>query len=298
MHSEATAMESGSSCLPALGGVVAELRYQRLVAGKRTGRYIQVPDGGELADEHQVASVYIRDARRALKASLDDNGFELRRQATQCMNFFDPAAVASTYYPEVEAIVREATGCASVIVFDHTVRETGAGSLNVLSDTSQAAAPVMRVHTDYTHESAPRRVQDLTRGESYTGVKLSQEECDRILKSRYSFINVWRSVGEDPALRCPLAVCDANSVDFSKAIRYEMHFPDRIGSNFALEHSPEHKWYYYPRMTRDECLLFKVFERDAGRTQSVFHAAFDDPTTPTDAAPRRSIECRTIACFS
>ena len=53
----------------------------------------------------------------------------------------------------------------------------------VLSDTSQAVAPVMRVHTDCTHESAPRRVQDLTREESYTGVKLFQEESGRILKS-------------------------------------------------------------------------------------------------------------------
>ena len=284
-------------CSPALDGVVSELHYQRLVPGMRTGRYIRVPDGGELADEHQSTAVYIRNAREGVAASLEATGFELRKQVTQCSDFLDPAAVASTYYPEVETVVKEATGCARVIVFDHTVRETGASSLNVLSETSQAAAPVMRVHTDYTHESAPRRVQDLTQRESYTGVRLSQDECDNILSSRFCFINVWKSVTEEPAVRCPLAVCDARTVDYSRAITYEMHFPDRIGSNFALEPSPEHKWYYYPRMTKEECLLFKVFEKDPLKTQSVFHAAFDDPTTPEDAPTRRSIECRTIACF-
>ncbi|CAE7505972.1 aclN [Symbiodinium natans] len=283
---------------PAHDGVVSKLHYQKLVPGKRTGRYIRVPDAGELADEHEETAVHIRDARQGIAASLEVNGFELRKQVTRCSNFLDPAEVSTTYYREVEEIVKETTGCTDVIVFDHTVRETGASSLNVLSETSQAAAPVMRVHTDYTDESAPRRVRDLARSQSYTGTQLSEEDCDRILSSRYCFINVWRSVGETPAIRCPLAVCDAKSVDYSRAIKYEMHFPDRIGSNFALEFSPEHKWYYYPGMDKDECLLFKVFEKEPCRTQSVFHTAFDDPTTPVDAPTRRSIECRTIACFT
>ena len=278
-------------------GVISELPYQKLVPGKRTGRYIHVPDIGELADEHEQHSVYLRNAR-GIEATLETTGFELRKQATECTNFFDSSAVATIYYPEVEALVRHCTGCGDVIVFDHTIRESGATGLNVLSETSQAAAPVLRVHTDYTHDSAPRRVRDLVRSESYTGTKLSEENCDQILNSRYCFINVWKSIAEEPALRCPLAVCDAKSVDYSKAIKYEMHFPDRIGSNYALEFSPEHKWYYYPRMGKDESLLFKVFEKDPSRTQSVFHTAFHDPTTPEDAPTRRSIECRTIACFA
>ncbi|CAE7556666.1 asaB [Symbiodinium microadriaticum] len=290
-------MREADACAAASDGVVSKLPYQKLVPGKRTGRYIRVPDIGELADEHEQHSVYLRNGR-GVEATLETTGFELRNQATQCTNFFDPAAVATIYYPEVEALVKHSTGCADVIVFDHTIRESGATGLNVLSETSQAAAPVMRVHTDYTDESAPRRLRDLARSESYTGMKLSEEDCERILSSRYCFINVWKSIAEEPATRCPLAVCDAKSVDYSRAIKYEMHFPDRIGSNYALEFSPQHRWYYYPRMGKDESLLFKVFEKDASRTQSVFHTAFHDPTTPADAPTRRSIECRTIACFA
>mmetsp|Transcript_19526 Transcript_19526/g.45418 ORF Transcript_19526/g.45418 Transcript_19526/m.45418 type:complete len:288 (+) Transcript_19526:87-950(+) len=280
-------------------GVTAELHYQQLVPGKRVGRYINIPDGGELSDEHNVVKVHVQDGRKHLPdASLEKCGFELRQHVTACGDFKDSAAVTSTYYPEVEALVKAATGCESVMVFDHTIRETSAVGLNVLGETAKAAAPVHRVHTDYSDESAPKRLLDLAKTGSYTGRKLSEEEQAKLAKGRYVFINVWRSIGEGPALRCPLAVCDPGSIDYTKVVKYEMHYPDRVGSNFALEHDPDHKWYYYPKMVRDECLLFKVYEKDdGGAFRSVFHTAFDDPTTPDDAPIRRSIECRTIACF-
>ena len=40
--------------------------------------------------------------------------------------------------------------------------------------------------------------------------------------------------------------------------RYELRFPDRTGENYSLKHSREHKWYYYSRQAKDECLVFKV----------------------------------------
>eukprot|EP00971_Amphidinium_carterae_P106116 2101613-Amphidinium_carterae.1 len=81
-----------------------------------------------------------------------------------------------------------------------------------------------------------------------------------LANNRYVFINVWRNINDEPVQQCPLAVCDPDSIDYSKILKYEMHYPDRVGSNYALEYSPEHRWYYYPRMVKDECLLFKVCE--------------------------------------
>jgi hypothetical protein len=52
-------------------------------------------------------------------------------------------------------------------------------------------------------------------------------------------------------------------------------------------------------MQRDEALLLKCYDSAAdGRARWTAHTAFDDPTSPPDAAPRESIEARTIAFFA
>ena len=38
---------------------------------------------------------------------------------------------------------------------------------------------------------------------------------------------------------------------------------DRVGENYSLKFSSAHKWYYYPEMTKDECLVFKVYDKQA-----------------------------------
>ncbi len=51
-------------------------------------------------------------------------------------------------------------------------------------------------------------------------------------------------------------------------------------------------------MTRDEALVFKVFDTDASAgVRYTAHTAFDDPTSPPDAKPRESIEMRAFAFF-
>ena len=51
-------------------------------------------------------------------------------------------------------------------------------------------------------------------------------------------------------------------------------------------------------MRADEALLIKCFDsaRD-GRARLSVHTAFEDPTTPADAAPRESIEVRAFLFF-
>ncbi|CAE8609864.1 unnamed protein product [Polarella glacialis] len=62
--------------------------------------------------------------------------------------------------------------------------------------------------------------------------------------------------------------------------------------------STEHRWYSFPGMTRDECLVFKTFDSDGpqpGNGVGV-HSAFEDPEMSPQAAARESIEARVI-CF-
>ena len=115
---------------------------------------------------------------------------------------------------------------------------------------------------------------------------------------RFAFINVWRSIDDEhPVLQSPLAVCDENSVPESDRFLYELRFPDRTGENYSLRHSDAHRWYYYPRQTKDECLVFKVYDKKVDGPRFVFHTSFADPSSPTDAPPRKSIEIRAIAFY-
>jgi hypothetical protein len=51
-------------------------------------------------------------------------------------------------------------------------------------------------------------------------------------------------------------------------------------------------------MRREEAYVFKVFDSMTdGRARWTAHTAFEDPTTPTHARPRESIEIRTMAFF-
>ena len=109
---------------------------------------------------------------------------------------------------------------------------------------------------------------------------------------------VWRSIDDHhPVMQQPLAVCDENTVPDSDRFIYQLRFPDRTGENYSLRYSKGHKWYYYSRQHKDDCLVFKVYDKKEDGPRFVFHTAFDEPGTPSDAPPRKSIEVRAIAFF-
>src|ERR1700678_4131267 len=56
------------------------------------------------------------------RLTLDDQGFALVRHPTAVVNFYDEAEVRAVYYPEVERLVKQATGAVRVLVFAHNVR--------------------------------------------------------------------------------------------------------------------------------------------------------------------------------
>jgi hypothetical protein len=178
-------------------------------------------------------------------AHLESVGFQLWKNPTKVTDFMDDEEIKTKYYPEIESLVKRATGASDVFLFDHTVRKSSVTNLNNLGANS-AAGSVLRVHCDYTEESAPRRFRQMGQKESYTGFKLSPEKVEELMKKRFAFINVWRPITEEPVYVKPLAVCDTNSVDPATHLTYELRYPDRTGENYSLEHSDDHKWYYYP----------------------------------------------------
>jgi len=268
--------------------------------GKATGRYINQLDRGDMVDEYASAPVKMHDGRELHPpATLQTMGFTLKSCPTKCADFRDDEEVVGTYYAEMMELVKQTSGADRVFIFDHTVRESGNTNLNAAAGSS--AAPVPRVHCDYTATGAPRRLEQLGEEGIFSrlrGRMLSGEEIAELAAGRFAFINVWRSICEEhPVMQKPLAVCDENSVPHSDRFLYELRFPDRTGENYSLQHSSNHKWYYYSRQMRDECLVFKVYDKKEDGPRFVFHTAFDDASSPPDAPPRKSIEVRAIAFY-
>ena len=75
-------------------------------------------------------------------------------------------------------------------------------------------------------------------------------------------------------------------------------FPDRVGEIYQLAHGPDQRWYWAPRMQRDEALLIKGWDSlDDGRARFTPHGAFRLEGQDPNAPPRESIEVRTYLMF-
>ena len=221
---------------------------------------------------------------RALCGTFDieTHGFEFVDHPTAMKDFFDADELKSVYYREVEELVKQVTGAKRVVVFDHTLRS---GDEN-FRNTHHVREPVTRVHNDYTEWSGPQRVRDIM-----------GDEAENLLKRRFAIVQVWRAI-RNPIESHPLGICDARTLAPEDLVVSERRYPNRVGQTYQIAWNPAHDWYYFPRMARDEALVFKVFDSATdGRARFTAHSAFDDPTSPPDAAPRESIEARTMAFF-
>lgn len=115
---------------------------------------------------------------------------------------------------------------------------------------------------------------------------------------------MWRPIYADPRARLlahPLALCDARSVAPADFIAAERRHPTRVGEIYQLAYNPAHRWTHFPAMSRDEALVFKVYDSATdGRARFTPHTAFAHPETPGDGSPgslRESIELRCLAFF-
>ncbi len=247
-----------------------------------------VKNPGEGADDRtgtfEWRDIVVHDARPiADRIDLDGEGFVLVNHETAVEDFLDDAEVRRVYYPEMERLVIEATGCAKVVVFDHTVRIGDAAK----QAAHKVRAPVKIVHNDFTLDSAPQRVRDL----------LPADEADARLGKRYGSINVWRPL-RGPVDNDPLVICGWRSLAQDDMIRTERHYKDRVGAVYNVAYNADQRWYYFPRMQTTEVVLLKCFDSETdGTARWTAHGSFDNPNAPADAPPRESIEIRTLYFF-
>ena len=270
--------------------VHSNFNYTKELEGKLTELYFYEDDASKDVhepgdDPHELA---VHDGwHRANDFSVDKEGFSLHDFKTAYDQWNDDTALKEAFYPEVVDFLKRTTGAKRVLVFDHTIRSKANQEKKLTQETNTSQrAPVMLVHCDYTSKSAPLRVRQLL-----------GDEAEELLKHRVAFFNVWKPFNNTVEER-PLAMCDVTTAPFNDFHTLHLRYRDRTGENYVMRYSPNHKWWYFPKMTPDQCILLKTYESDiGGRARFVGHTAFEDPTSSPDAPTRESVEIRTMAFF-
>jgi len=249
-------------------------------------RYIDWPEMEHNAVDptYEQREMAVRDGRPLRDTfQLDTHGFVFTAHRTQVRDFTDEAERKRVYDPEAAALIKRCSGASEVLVFDHTIRVGDEALMKAMN----VRPTVHGVHNDYTEGSAPRRLREI----------VGDAEAERRLKKRWAIIQVWRPI-RGTVLAEPLGICDGRSIPRKGFIRVERRYKDRTGEVYHIAHNPAHEWFWFPRMERDEALVFKVYDSDESKpSRFTAHSAFDDPGTPAGAPPRESIETRTFAFF-
>lgn len=216
--------------------------------------------------------------------SVDREGFELHDFGAQFTQFDNDDMIRKVFYQQVISYVKLHTGAKQVVIFDHTIRKRMPADLKVQTEAQRPA--VLLVHSDYTVMSGPQRVRDVMK-----------EQAEPLLQNRVAFFNVWKPL-YNRVEELPLAMIDAKTHDAADLLRMDLKYSDRTGEIYVMRYNPKHRWLYFPQMEAQHALLLKTYDSCTdGRCRFMGHSAFEDPTTPPDAATRESIEVRTMAFF-
>jgi hypothetical protein len=287
-------------------GVEVDINYL-LPDGPKINRRFAAPGVEVNTGVYAPYRMTVRDARpNAGQFSLDRHGFQLFPHKSAVGNFFDNDEVGRLYPAEVSDAIKQFTGATFVAVMGWMVRTSD----DLAKYKRQAAGyahqggvqpPAGEAHVDTIPEKALPQAQAL-----YKHLRRDGPGFHRFIYSSF-----WRTFSEPPQ-DWPLAVCEWGSVGADEGVPNVLVICDRIPEGEALfapiqdehakptaaifHHNPNHRWWYFSNMTRDEVLLIKFHDSDQSRAWRVPHTAFHDPTFP-NANPRASIEVRSVAFF-
>ncbi len=289
------------------GARTVKTRISYVAPGSFINRRFVAPGVEYNTGTYEAHDVLVRDARPiADHFDLDIHGFTLTNHQSAVRDFFDKDEVDRVYTAEAEEAVKALTGADHVVAGGWMVRTSG--------DLSKYKREV----ANYQHRGG---VQPPA-GEAH--VDTAPDRADRVARmayerafpngkgySRYIYASFWRAFSEPPQ-DVPLAVCDARSVrpdegttntlfivdkipDEAEALK-PMPNEDTVPGAAIFRYSPDHRWWYFSNMVRDEALLIKFHDSDRSRAWRTPHTAFHDPSFP-GAKIRSSIELRSVAFF-
>lgn len=226
----------------------------------------------------------IADAR-GREVTLDGAGFTLVPHCSAVADFTDRAASEPSYRAEIVALVQGLSGADLVLVNSPGIlRFSERSDLSGVLDNSR---PARFAHVDVSDSTAA----EFARRAAPEGRKLS----------RAVHYNIWRVVSAPPQ-DVPLAVCDARTVSAADLIAADAVFdapgkPEWSFEGLVVAHAPGHRWHWFPDMHRDEVIVFKTHDSEAGYAHCVPHVAFDNSACAANTPPRVSIEMRALALW-
>ncbi len=249
-----------------------------------------VPDADERNNMYQRRPIRVYNARLLEPPpSLDRNGFALADAETAVTDLHDQDGVTTRFYDECSHLVGRLTGCTGTRVIQHQYRN-GYGGLPP------------------GHPRGHRPTANGSQG-SYGGTHAdisphAENRWDEFVDRRHcAMFNVWRSTDLARDIEVmPLSLCDMQTVavdDMVAADAWAQTDPPRKLVSYRLAYNPAQRWYYFPRMTPSETLVFKQYDtrQEVPNLRTTYHGAIADPTTPEDAPLRETIEVRVLALF-
>jgi hypothetical protein len=226
----------------------------------------------------------ITDARRQVM-TLDGAGFTLLSHRSAVADFADRPAVEMRYRAEVVELVQGLSQADLVLINSPGILRFSERSPE--SGVLDNSRPARFAHVDVSDPTAAAFAQRAT-------------PPARSLR-RFVHYNLWRAISAAPQ-DVPLALCDARSVAAADLLAADAVFdkpgePEWSFEGLVLAHAPGHRWHWFPDLHRDEAIVFKTHDSEAGRAHCVPHVAFDDDACPAHAPPRASIEMRALALW-
>ncbi len=257
-------------------------------------RYL-APDG-ELStgvyDRHIVSMRNGRPNRE--QYTLQTHGFQLVDHRSAVSDFEDTAQIQALYRGEVETLLVDLTGADLALTFGWLWRDARLDAPDTLHPANDA-------HVDYTAKRGDRQARNML-AQAAPGF-----ECRRIIG-----LNLWRTYS-DPPQDWPLAVCDGATVGSDEGVTNTLcpvvripdpgttpePVPDAAGpmDGTAFHYNPGHQWHYFPDMTRDEALVFKLYDSTLTGAWRAPHTSFRDLSRPK-ANARKSLEIRAFVYFA
>ena len=282
------------AALDSVPGVDARMDY--LIPTSVINRRFWAPGEEYNTGVYQPYDVRIRNARLAPEPfTLDTHGFCIARHKSAVTDWAAAAPPGSDYAKEVIEVTKALTGADLVVPMAGQWRTSG-------KTGDKIQPPAAEAHVDFTDKTAQmvaKRMYDkaMPDGPGYV---------------RFICFSLWRALSPPPQ-DWPLALCDYRSVRDNEGTRNTKVDVDVIPTGDALfadipgeeemvaatifNHSPDHRWWYFPDMTDDEVLFIKFNDSDHSRAWRAMHTAFHDASRP-DAIERHSMEYRGVAYFS
>ncbi|KAI0531650.1 hypothetical protein GGR58DRAFT_508271 [Xylaria digitata] len=238
-----------------------------------------------MAEERKPIS--IRDFRSFQNSrSLYEYGFtsaKLSRSFT-ATDFGTNDRVIGSYYPEIEAILRQLYPDSDKIkILEHDFRKRHAQFPN--KENFEDQQPSVLAHIDFTMKSAARTAE--------AAFQIAPGQYRRLVT-----VNFWKSF-QGPGNDWPLALCDRRT--FCRGLNssaVDVVYHDSFTENESMHHSPEYCWYYFKDLGDDEVAAFVQTDSDEDGGGGVPHVSFFNPEADDNAMPRRSIEVRAFVFFT